>query len=62
MPQIYEALDNNQVDYQASVVELEGMIAKHLVSILIDLGSNLIYVAPQIIDNCNQLDMLSHGW
>jgi hypothetical protein len=52
MPRIYVALDNNQADHQASVVELEGMIANHLVSILIDLGSNLSYVAPETIDKC----------
>ena len=46
MPRIYVALDNKQVDHQASVMEMEGMIATHLVSILIDLGSNLSYVAP----------------
>jgi hypothetical protein len=50
MPQIYEALDNKQVDHQASVVEMEGMIANHLVSILIDPSSNLSYVSPQTID------------
>jgi hypothetical protein len=43
-------LDNNQANHQASVVELEGMIANHLVSILIDPGSNLSYVAPQTVD------------
>jgi hypothetical protein len=52
MPRIYAALDNNQADHQASVVELEGMIANHLVSILIDPGSNLSYVAPQTVDKC----------
>jgi hypothetical protein len=52
MPRIYAALDNNQADHQASVVELEGMIANHLVSILIDPGSNLSYVAPQAVDKC----------
>jgi hypothetical protein len=46
MPQIYAALDNNQANHQDSVVELEGMIANHIVSILIDPGSNLSYVAP----------------
>jgi hypothetical protein len=46
MPQIYEALDNNQSDHQASIVELEGMIANHIVFILIDPGYNLSYVAP----------------
>jgi hypothetical protein len=45
-------LDNNQADNQASVVEMEGMIANHLVSILIDPSSNLIYVAPQTVDKC----------
>jgi hypothetical protein len=46
------SLDNNQADHQASVVELEGMITNHLVSILIDPGSNLSYVAPQTFDKC----------
>jgi hypothetical protein len=49
---IYVALDNKQADHQDSVVEMEGMIANHLVSILIDLGSNLSYMAPQTVDKC----------
>jgi hypothetical protein len=48
MPQIYAALDNRQVDHQASVVEMEGMIANHLVSISIDPGSNMSYVYKTI--------------
>jgi hypothetical protein len=52
MPQIYAVVDNKQANHQASVVEMEGMIANHLVSILIDPGSNLIYVAPQVVDKC----------
>jgi hypothetical protein len=52
MPQIYAALDNKQVYHEASVVEMEGMISNHLVSILIDPGSNLSYVAPQTVDKC----------
>jgi hypothetical protein len=50
MPQIYAALDNRQDYHQASVVEMEGMIDNHLVSILIDPGSNLSYVTPQTIE------------
>ena len=38
VPQIYAALDNKQSDHQALVVEMEGMITNHLVSILIDPG------------------------
>jgi hypothetical protein len=52
VPQIYAALDNNQADHQASVVEIEGMITNHLVSILIDPGSNLSYIAPKAVDKC----------
>jgi hypothetical protein len=50
MPQIYESLDNRQADHQASVVEREGMISNHIVSILIDPGSNLSYVSPQTVN------------
>jgi hypothetical protein len=52
VPQIYAALDNNQADHQASVVEIEGMIFNHLVSVLIDPGSNLSYIAPRVVDKC----------
>jgi hypothetical protein len=52
VPQIYADLDNNQADHQASVVEIEGMISNQLVSILIDPGSNLSYIAPNTVDKC----------
>jgi hypothetical protein len=44
IPHIHASLDNRQEDHQASVVEMEGMITNHIVSILIDPGSNLSYV------------------
>jgi hypothetical protein len=50
--QIYAALDNKQADHQASMVEMEGMITNHLVSILIDPRSNLSYIAPKVVDKC----------
>jgi hypothetical protein len=52
VPQIYAALDNKQANNQVSVVEMEGMITNHLVSILIDPGSNLSYIAPKAVDKC----------
>jgi hypothetical protein len=52
VPQIYASLDNKQADHQASVVEMEGVITNHLVSILIDPGSNLSYIAPKVVDKC----------
>jgi hypothetical protein len=59
MPHIYVALDNKQDDHQDSVVEMEGMIANHIVSILIDLGYNLSYVSPQTIEKC-KLKQVKH--
>ena len=53
IPHISATLDNRQVDRQDSVVEMEGMITNHLVSTLIDLGSNLSYVSPQTIEKFN---------
>jgi hypothetical protein len=52
VPHIYAALHNNQADPQASVVEKKGMIFNHLVSVLIDAGSNLSYIAPKTVDKC----------
>jgi hypothetical protein len=52
MPQIYAALDNRQAYHQDLVVDMEGMISNHLVSILIDPCSNLSYVSPEIVQKC----------
>jgi hypothetical protein len=52
IPRVYATLDNKQVDHQDLVVEMEGMIANCLVSILIDPCNNLSYVAPHTIDKC----------
>jgi hypothetical protein len=52
MPRIYVSVYNKQVNHQASVVEMEGVITNHLVSILIDPSSNLSYIAPQVVDKC----------
>jgi hypothetical protein len=59
MPRIYVALDNNQVEHQASVAEMEGMMANNRVSILIDPGSNLSYVVRRIVDKC-KLQLVRH--
>jgi hypothetical protein len=41
------------------MVDMEGMISNHLVSILIDLGSNLSYVPTQTIEKC-KLQQVKH--
>jgi hypothetical protein len=52
-------LDNRQASHQTLVVEMEGMISNHLVSILIDPVSNFNYVAPQIVEIC-KLQQVKH--
>jgi hypothetical protein len=64
MPQIYPSLDNRQVDHQASVVEMEGMISDHLISIFIDPGSNICYVSSKNVEEC-KLQLVKNyksGW
>jgi hypothetical protein len=39
---------------------MEGMISNHLVSILIDPGSNLSYVSPQTVEKC-KLQQVKHA-
>ena len=59
MPKIYASLDNRQVDHQDSVMEMEGTIVNHLISILIVPGSNLSYVTPQTVEKC-KLQQVKH--
>jgi hypothetical protein len=63
MPQIYASLDNRQVDHQDSVVEMEGAISNHIVSILINPGSNMSYVALKLWINviCIQQNRLNQN-
>jgi hypothetical protein len=64
MLKIHATLDNRQVDHQASVVEMEGMVTNHLISILIELGSNLVIFLLKlwISVNYSKQNMLNHGW
>ena len=50
IPRINAALEDHQVDYQPTMIELEGNLLSQFVSILVDLGASLSYVNPKIID------------
>jgi hypothetical protein len=52
VPKIHATLDNRQAYHQASMVEMEGMITNHIVSIIIEPGSNLSYDSPQTVEKC----------
>jgi hypothetical protein len=45
IPRIYVAVENRQADHQDSMVELEGIITKQPISILIEPISNISYVS-----------------
>ena len=49
---IYVALDGQQADHQATMVEIEGKILNSTISILIDPGSCRRYVSLKIVDEC----------
>ena len=53
IPWINAALDDHQEKIQTTVIELEGKMFNHVVSILIDLGASLSYVSPKIVEKCH---------
>lgn len=52
IPKINAAIADHQVEYQLNIVEFEGKIFNHIVSILIDLRATLSYVSPKIVEHC----------
>ena len=63
MPRINAALENRQVEYQTSMVEVEGMINKTLVTILIDPGASLNYIAPKMVEKCKlSVEKFENSW
>jgi hypothetical protein len=52
VPRLYAIVENQQENHQASVVELEGIISRKTISSLIDLGSNVSYISPQVFQAC----------
>jgi len=53
IPKINVALDDHQVEYQPTMIEFEGKMHNHDVSILIDPGMSLSYISPKIIEICH---------
>jgi hypothetical protein len=52
VPKIYAVIKNRQEYHRAYVVEMECIISKQSISILIDPGSNLRYVSHQVVEAC----------
>ena len=63
MPRINAALENRQTKYHTSMVEVEGMIKKTPVTILIDPGASLSYIAPKIVEKCKlSIEKFENSW
>ena len=52
IPRINAALEDQQADYQPTMIELEGKLLSQSVSILVDPGASLSYVSPKIVEMC----------
>ena len=50
MPRINAALENRKADYQTSMVEVEGKLNQIPISILIDPGTSLSYISPDLVE------------
>jgi len=53
VPRIYIVVENQQAYHQDFVVDMEGIVAMQLNSILIDPGSKLSYISPQFVEACS---------
>ena len=63
MPRINVALENRQADYQNSMMEVEGMINQTSVTILIDPGASLSYIAPKMVEKCKLfVEKFENSW
>ena len=49
IPRINAALENRQVDYQTSMVEVEGKLNQTPISILYDPRASLSYISPDLV-------------
>ena len=53
------ALKDRQADHHSAIAEIEGSIYNHILAMLIDLGANLSYVTPRMMELC-QLTKVKH--
>ena len=49
---INAAFEDKRVDHQSTMLEVEGKISITFVSILIEPGSSLSYIAPRVLEKC----------
>lgn len=47
---INDALEDRQIEYLSTMVELEGKICNHAILVLIDSGSSLSYMSQKLVE------------
>jgi len=63
MPRIYAALDHRQADHQSNMIEVEGMINKQSISILVDSGASHSYIDPSLVESLHlERSKHDHAW
>ena len=63
MPRINAALENRNVDYQTSMVEVEGKINQIPIYILIDPRASLSYISPNLVKKCKlPVEKFASSW
>lgn len=45
-------LNDHQEEFQPTMIECKGTIAKQLISVLFDPSASLSYVSPKVVDKC----------
>ena len=64
IPIVNVSLEYRQADHKSIMLEVEGKVLNIHVSILIDSGSSLSYIAPKVIEKCklSKEKQKMHGW
>ena len=60
-PIVNVSLEYRQADRQSTMLEVEGKVLNIHVSILIDSGSNLSYIASKVVEKC-KLSKEKNAW
>ena len=63
MPRINAALENKQVYFQTSMVEVEGKLNQTPISILIEPGDSLSYISHDLAEKCKlSVENFAKSW
>ena len=63
IPRINVALENGKVNYQTSMVEVEGKLNPIPISILIDRGDILSYISLDLVEKCKlSVEKFAKSW